>query len=154
MFKFLNDIVNKFHIIFFILILFSFTTFAQQLAQDKSHVEKERAELRQEINAIEKDYNFIKGKTKASLSELNLINKKISLQERYINNISKEIRLIDDDIYSGSLEIRRLKNQLDTLKTQYAKSIVYAYKNRGNYDYLNFVFSALVSTMLSNVLLT
>ena len=43
MFKFPNDIVNKFHIIFFILILFSFTTFAQQLAQDKSHVEKERA---------------------------------------------------------------------------------------------------------------
>jgi septal ring factor EnvC (AmiA/AmiB activator) len=31
---------------------------------------------------------------------------------------------------------------LDTLKAQYAKSVVYAYKNRSNYDYLNFIFSA------------
>ena len=142
MFKFPNDIVNKFHIIFFILILFSFTTFAQQLAQDKSHVEKERVELQQEINTIQKDYKLIKGKAKASLGELNAITKQINLQERYINNISKEILLIDGDIYSSNLEIYRLKNQLDTLKTQYAKSVVYTYKNRSNYDYLNFIFSA------------
>lgn len=142
MFKFPNDIVNKFHIIFFILILFSFTTFAQQLAQDKSQMEKERAELQQEINAIQKDYKLIKGKAKASLGELNAITKQINLQERYINNINKELRLIDGDIYINNLEIGRLKKQLDTLKVQYTRSVVYAYKNRSNYDYLNFIFSA------------
>ena len=31
---------------------------------------------------------------------------------------------------------------LDTLKQEYAKSMVYAYKNRSNYDFLNFIFSA------------
>jgi septal ring factor EnvC (AmiA/AmiB activator) len=31
---------------------------------------------------------------------------------------------------------------LDTLKKQYQESVVYAYKNRSNYDFLNFIFSA------------
>jgi septal ring factor EnvC (AmiA/AmiB activator) len=50
--------------------------------------------------------------------------------------------MIDDDIYLSNLEIFRLEKQLDTLKAQYAKTIVYAYKNRSAYDYLNFIFSA------------
>ena len=35
-----------------------------------------------------------------------------------------------------------LAKVLDTLKQEYAKSMVYAYKNRSNYDFLNFIFSA------------
>jgi len=113
-----------------------------QPQQDKSQMENERLELLKEIQDIEKDYKQVKGKAKASLSELNVLRRKMELQERYINNISKELRLIDDDIYRSNLEIYRLKNQLDTLKAQYAKSVVYAYKNRSNYDYLNFIFSS------------
>jgi septal ring factor EnvC (AmiA/AmiB activator) len=129
-------------LIIFTAILFSSALTLQAQTQDKSQMEKERADLQEEIKSIEKDYKMVKGKTKASLGELNVISRKINLQERYINNISKEIHFIDDDIYMSSLEIRRLKNQLDTLKAQYAKSVVYAYKNRSNYDYLNFIFSA------------
>ena len=35
-----------------------------------------------------------------------------------------------------------IRDRLDTLKSQYARTVVYAYKNRSNYDYLNFIFSA------------
>jgi septal ring factor EnvC (AmiA/AmiB activator) len=35
-----------------------------------------------------------------------------------------------------------MQKQLDTLKAQYARSVVYAYKNRSTYDFLNFIFSA------------
>jgi septal ring factor EnvC (AmiA/AmiB activator) len=35
-----------------------------------------------------------------------------------------------------------MKRILDTLKQEYGKSMVYAYKNRSNYDFLNFIFSA------------
>ena len=47
-----------------------------------------------------------------------------------------------EDIYKNELEIYRLKKELDTLKIKYAQSIVFAYKNRSNYQYLNFLFSA------------
>lgn len=39
-------------------------------------------------------------------------------------------------------DIGKLKKELDTLKMQYQKSVVYAYKNRSNYDFVNFIFSA------------
>ncbi|MEI6185157.1 MAG: peptidoglycan DD-metalloendopeptidase family protein, partial [Bacteroidota bacterium] len=47
-----------------------------------------------------------------------------------------------ETIFQDEREIYRLKKELDTLKIQYAQSIVFAYKNRSNYGYLNFLFSA------------
>ncbi len=129
-------------IILFLAILISAIALNAQPVQDKTQMEKERQELQEEIKAIERDYIRVHGQAKSSLGELNVLNKKINLQERFINSISKELRFIDDDLYRSNIEIYRLQNQLDTLKMQYAKSVVYAYKNRSNYDYLNFIFSA------------
>ena len=123
-----------------------FLTFAgiitAQPIQDKSQLEKERSEIQRELNEIQSIYNKVKGQTKQTLGQLNVLNRKINLQEQYLNSINKEIKGIDDDIYLSNLEIYRLQKQFDTLKSQYAKTVVYAYKNRSNYDYLNFIFSA------------
>ncbi|MBS1921171.1 MAG: peptidoglycan DD-metalloendopeptidase family protein [Bacteroidetes bacterium] len=117
----------------------SVSVFAQE---DKAELEKERLQLQKDIQDIQNQYNQVKGKTKQSVAQLNFINRKINLQERYINNINKELRMIDDDIYKSNLEIFRLQKQLDTLKAEYARSVVYSYKNRSSYDYINFLFSA------------
>lgn len=109
---------------------------------DKSQLEKERQEIQNELKQIQGMYDQIKGQKKKSLGQLNMLKKKINLQERYINSINRELKMIDDDIYRSNLEIYRLSKQLDTLKAEYARSVVYAYKNRSNYDYINFIFSA------------
>lgn len=113
-----------------------------QQNQDKSQMEKEREDIRQEMQRIQGLYNQVKGQKRETLGQLSLLQRKIHLQDRYIDNISRELRYINDDIYRSTLEIIRLQHVLDTLKTQYAKSVVYAYKNRSNYGYLNFIFSA------------
>lgn len=110
--------------------------------QDKAELEKERQDLQKDIQDIQTQYDQVKGKTKQSVAQLNILNRKINLQERYINNINRELRMIDDDIYRSNLEIYRLQKQFDTLKAEYARSVVYSYKNRSSYDYLNFIFSA------------
>ncbi len=110
--------------------------------QDKTQLEKERQEIQRELQEMQGMYNKLKGQTKQSVGQLNILVRQINLQEQYINNINRELRNIDDDIYLSELEIYRLNKQLDTLKAQYAKSIVYSYKNRSNYDYVNFIFSA------------
>lgn len=110
--------------------------------QDKTQLEKERQQIQKELQEIQNLYNKVKGQTKQTLGQLNVLNRKINLYEQYISSINKEIKSIDDDIYLSNLEIYRLQKQLDTLKSQYAKTIVYAYKNRSSYDYLNFIFSA------------
>ena len=115
--------------------------FAQQ-PEDKAQLERERQEIQKEIKAIQNEYNQLKGRTKQIVGQYNLIDRKIRLQNKYISNISKELRMIDDDIYLSNIEIYRLSKLLDTLKAQYSRSVVYAYKNRSNYDFLNFIFSA------------
>jgi septal ring factor EnvC (AmiA/AmiB activator) len=113
-----------------------------QPATDKAQLERERQEIQDELKQIQGMYSKVKGQTKQSLGQLNMLKKKISLQERYINSINREIKMIDDDMYLSNLEIYRLQRQLDTLKAQYARTIVYAYKNRSAYDHVNFIFSA------------
>jgi septal ring factor EnvC (AmiA/AmiB activator) len=109
---------------------------------DKADLERERKEIQNELKEIQAMYDRVKGQTRQSLGQLNMLARKITLQERYISSINKELRMIDDDIYKSNLEIYRLQRQLDTLKSEYARTIVYSYKNRSSFDYVNFIFSA------------
>jgi septal ring factor EnvC (AmiA/AmiB activator) len=126
--------------LFFALVFSACFLFAQ--TEDKAQLEKERQDIQKEIKEIQGEYDKLKGKTKQIVGQYNLIDRKIKLQNKYITNISKELRMIDDDIYMSNVEIYRLSKLLDTLKAQYSRSVVYAYKNRSNYDFLNFIFSA------------
>ncbi|HEY1112341.1 MAG TPA: peptidoglycan DD-metalloendopeptidase family protein, partial [Chitinophagaceae bacterium] len=114
---------------------------AQQPA-DRSKMENERKAIQKELQEIQGVYNKVKGQRRETIGQLNLLQKKMSLQNRYINNINKEIKILSDELYLSQLEVNRLQKELDTLKSQYARSVVYAYKNRSTYDYLNFIFSA------------
>lgn len=115
---------------------------AVQSQTDKASMERERKNIQDELKEIQKTYDQVKGETRQSLGQLNMLKRKISLQERYINTINSEVRMIDDDMYRSNLEIYRLQRQLDTLKAEYARTIVYSYKNRSSFNYVNFIFSA------------
>ncbi len=130
--------------LFFSLVLFLGITLLVQAQppQDKTQLEKEKQEIQNEIQQLQLAYNQVAGQKKISLKQMNILSSKIKLQEKYISSINKEIQSIEDDIYLSNLEIYRLQRQVDTLKTQYARTVVYAYKNRSNYDYLNFIFSS------------
>lgn len=125
-------------IIFF---LFAFAASAQQ-PLSKDALQKQREQLKKEIAETEKALIETRKSTKVNVGQLSLINKKLDLQGNVINNISGEIQKLNDNIYLSQLEINKIKRILDTLKVEYAKSMVYAYKNRSNYDFLNFIFSA------------
>ena len=116
----------------------------QALAQQETReeLERQRAQLKKEMEQTQKLLSTNKVKTKENLVQWKLINDKVNLQNRIIDNISKDINLLDNNIYSNQKEINRYNKLLDTLKEEYAKSMVYAYKNRNNYNFLNFIFSA------------
>jgi septal ring factor EnvC (AmiA/AmiB activator) len=127
----------------FFLFVFVFTGAGFMYAQDdKARMERERQEIQQELADLQKSYNQIKGQRSATLGQLSVLKRKIQVQERYLSNINREIRYLNDNIYYSTLEIIKMRKQLDTLKAQYSRSVVYAYKNRSNYDFLNFIFSA------------
>jgi len=120
--------------------LFAFAILAN--GQTKEELEKRRREIQQEIASLQKAQSEISSDKKASLSELKLLERKLRSRYAVIDNLNDEMRLIDNTIFNNNREVYRLEKQLDTLKQQYARTIEYAYKNRSNYDMLNFIFTA------------
>ncbi len=123
-------------------ILFCNALFTNAQQPTREELQKQQQQLLRELNELNSDLNNIRKNKKAALGAYALVQRKIAARESLINNINKEIRNLEETIYHNQIEIYRLKKELDTLKIQYAKSLVFAYKNRGNYDYLNFLFSA------------
>src|SRR5947208_6099004 len=123
--------------------LLAFVLFFTAKAQEtKEDIQRKQQQLLQEISDLNNTLSEIKKNKKQSLGQLALVQRKIEARQELITNINRDLRRINDNIYSNQLQIYRFKKELDTLKEQYAKSLVFAYKNRSNYDYLNFLFSA------------
>jgi septal ring factor EnvC (AmiA/AmiB activator) len=122
--------------------LFLFFTVIAQQPEDKDALQKEREQLKKEIAETEKALNETKKTAKLNMGVLSLINRKMDLQGNIINNINGEIRNLNNNIFLDQKEVNKMSRVLDTLKREYANSMVYAYKNRSNYDFLNFIFSA------------
>jgi murein hydrolase activator len=122
--------------------LFAVQTGFSQLTNEKARLERERQDIQDEIRDIQSNYNKVKGLKKESLAKLAILQRKLELQDRLIGNINKEIHNLDNEIYLGNVELYRLQVQLDTLRSQYSRGVVYAYKNNTSYDFLNFIFSA------------
>lgn len=108
----------------------------------KLDLEKQRAAIQKEIDDVKASLNETKKNKKETLGQLSLIQKRLLLRQSEIDNINQQIDLIQGDINNSNKDITKLKKELDTLKTQYEKSVLYAYKNRSNYDFLNFIFSS------------
>jgi peptidoglycan hydrolase CwlO-like protein len=110
--------------------------------QTREELEKQRAQLKKEIEQTEKLLSSNKMQTKENLLQYKLITNKVNLQDRVIDNINRDLHLLENNMYSIAKDVKRYDRLLDTLKQEYAKSMVYAYKNRSSYDFLNFIFSA------------
>lgn len=109
---------------------------------NKSELQKQRQQLKKEIEETESILNQTKKTAKENLGQLSLINRRLDLQGNVIDNITGELKFIETDIYSSQREVSKLSKILDTLKQEYAQSMVYAYKNRNSYDFLSFIFSS------------
>ena len=128
--------------IFSAFLLISSQTLVAQGGQSKDELEKKQKQIQQEIDELRQAQNDIKKNKKASLSDLKLVQAKLRKRSAAIENINDQMQLLDNDIFQNNREIYRLRKELDTLRVQYAKTVEYAYKNRSNYDMLNFIFSS------------
>lgn len=135
----MNKIISNI-LSFFIAIIFPVIVFCQP--QSREDLNKQKQQIQKEIEALNESLKNIQSNKSSVLKKFNIVKSKIEARERLVNNINKEMKGLDEDMYLKRIEIYRLKKELDTLKKKYAQSVVFAYKNRSNYQYLNFLFSA------------
>lgn len=111
-------------------------------AQNREDLQKQKQSIEKELAELNQLYRETQKNTKTSVKQLAIIKRKINARESLVNSINREVKQLDETIYLNERDIYRLRKELDTLKVKYAKSIVFAYKNRSSYAYLNFLFSA------------
>ena len=110
---------------------------------------KSKKQLQSEINSLQKEIstaNQLLKKTKKdkemTLNEVNLLDKKIKQREKLITSYNEQIAVLDEEINTGQQNIKTLNSDLNKLQKEYAKMIVFANKNRNNYDKLGFIFAS------------
>jgi septal ring factor EnvC (AmiA/AmiB activator) len=127
---------------FVFLVLFLMTVVGASAQQSREELQKKELELKKELSDLNRQLSETQKNKKLSLNELALIKRKVAKREELVRGINKQINELDNTIYLNEMDIYRLRKELDTLKLKYAKSIVFAYKSRGSYEYLNFLFTA------------
>ena len=123
-------------------VLFLMTVVGASAQQSREELQKKEQELKKELSDLNRQLSETQKNKKLSLNELALIKRKVAKREELVRGINNQINELDNTIYLNEIDIYRLRKELDTLKLKYAKSIVFAYKSRGSYEYLNFLFSA------------
>lgn len=108
----------------------------------KEELQRKTQALLGEIEAVKRDLQATQASKKQSLGALRQVEKKIQMRNQVIYNLKMEVWVVEREILKTYREIDTLKKEMNVLKEQYAQSIVYAYKNRSNYDFLNFIFSS------------
>lgn len=128
--------------LFSVLLLVCILTACAHAQATKEELQKKEQDLKKELADLNRMLSETQKNKKLSLSQLAMIKRKVRAREELVNGISKQIRQLDETIFTNERDIYRLGKELDTLKLKYAKSLVFAYKSRGSYEYLNFLFSA------------
>ncbi|HEY0299654.1 MAG TPA: peptidoglycan DD-metalloendopeptidase family protein [Arachidicoccus sp.] len=127
----------------FVLSMVVFIAFAHSFGQQtRAEIQQRQKELQQELNDLNASLSDVRQSKKLSIRELNLLQQKIEARQSLINSINNQLGDLDQTIAKYNVEVDSCKKQLDTLKSKYAESLVFAYKNRNSYNYISFLFAA------------
>ena len=124
-----------------LLLLLSLTwlSFAQQ---DQKQLKREQQKLEKRISNTKKLLSKVKNNSQASLNEIRLIENQIKSREALVNLFDNQVRTAEMKIVQKKIEIKRLRTKLSSLKEQYRKMFLYAYKHRGNYNKVMYLLAS------------
>ena len=131
--------VNK----IFILLLVAMLTVTKGLGQTGSQrLINEQKTLENKIANTKLLLDKSKRETQLSLEEVRLIDRQLEYRELLLRNIDNQIRSSELRITQKEGRINELNDEIDQLKEQYKKLLIYAYKKRNKYGDLMYIFSA------------
>lgn len=120
----------------FLLFHFSFLISSTAYGQSKQQLEKDKVRVEKEIKQLNNDLAKAKKNSKAGQQQLGILEKKIEQRTRLINTINGQLNLLDLQMHVTQDSINLMRNQVDSLKTEYARVVRVLYGERGNLDKL------------------
>ena len=126
-----------------ILLICSVFLFGNGWAQKKSdQLQAEQNKLEKKLSTTKSLLEKVKRGTQNSLSELKLIETQVRDREELVQNVDNQIRGAELTISSKSQEVKLLQKKVLTLKEQYKRLLIYAYKHRNKYGKMMYIFSS------------
>ena len=104
----------------------SATTQNRQIENKK----EEQSKLQENIRFLDKQIKQTQKSQKNTINELRLIQQKAQARKKLIDKISQEIASQEREIESKNMVIAAMQKKLDTLTTNYKRTIYKAYQNR------------------------
>jgi len=110
--------------------------------KSKEKLQNDKKKIESDIDASNKLLSETKKKKQVSLNQIMILNNKINQRQKLINSINSEILTLENKIITNCKETSQLTEKQKQLKEEYAKMIVYAYKNRNAASRLMFLFAS------------
>ncbi len=126
----------------FILVLFVALSSAVIAQSSSDKLSKEQQQLEKNIANTKQLLDKVKTNTASSLNELKLLNNQIAYREQLVQNFDNQIRGAELKIKEKQNQIEELSSEMTTLREQYKKLLLYAYKHRNKYGKMMYVFSS------------
>lgn len=123
-------------------IVFIICFVSAQSQNDKKKLQENKKKIEQEIRFTNQLLKETKKDKQNSLNQLIVLKNQINKREELITNINQEINVINSEINYTQNSVEKLVNDLSNLKTEYAKMIIAANKNRGSNNILMFIFAS------------
>jgi septal ring factor EnvC (AmiA/AmiB activator) len=114
-------------------------TYAQA---DKTKLQENKKKIEQEIQFTNNLLKETKKNKQVSLNQLVIIKKQIGKREELITNINQEIHVIVSEISTTQKSVEQLKQELASLKEEYARMIIAANRNNSASNVLMFIFAS------------
>ncbi|MEY2828217.1 MAG: hypothetical protein RIQ33_75 [Bacteroidota bacterium] len=114
--------------------------FAQNTNRDD--LEKKKKRLLEEIEEAQEQLSKTRLNKNANLNQVYVLQSKIMARQKLIANFNSQLNNIENSIGTTQKQITTLNIKLDSLKAEYSRLIVKAYKTHGELDKVLFIFSA------------
>ncbi len=134
------SIFTKNSLVFIIGLLCCFQVLSQNDKQQE--LEQKRIQLQEEIKQINTLLFSTRTKEKSVLAQVEDITKRIQTRENLIKVTNQQANFITREINANTAKIGQLRNELETMKKDYAKLIVKSYQNRSQQNKIMFLFSS------------
>ena len=135
----INKPIYKFITLFALILL---TTAVSAQSKKQQELEERRQELRREIRQINSLLSKNKSKKQSQLSLIEDLNYKVSVRRNLIKITNQQANLLTREINDNQDKITELRDELVTLKENYAKMIVTSYKSKSEQSRVMFLLSS------------
>jgi septal ring factor EnvC (AmiA/AmiB activator) len=132
--------MNSKNIFFICLLMMLVSTLSQ--GQSLEELRKKKEKTKEQINYTNRLLEEAKKNEKQTLNKYNILNKQIELRTNLITGINTEVGVLDENIGQNAWLINSLNADLEELKKEYARMLVFAQRNSTNYSKVLFVLSA------------